>query len=157
MPLFLRSARNHNILKYIDLAFLRVFFLGFFMAYSSLLVSPTEQSYDNTRYHKTSWALLNSSGLSSGNPSTGTLDYSDRSVQVVGTFGSGGSVQIQGSNDGGTTWSPLSNPAGTVINITGSSQINQITELAEQVKPVVTAGDATTSLTVWLMMRRDKI
>ncbi len=34
-------------------------------------------------------------------------DYADRSVQVKGTFGVGGNLRFEGSNDGGTTYRSL--------------------------------------------------
>jgi hypothetical protein len=91
-----------------------------------------------------------------GGPVTGksiSLDhFQDRCVQVIGTFGSGGSISIQGSNDGGTTWVTLTDPLGNALTFT-SAGMKQITELPHMLKPIVTAGDGTTSLAVWLHMR----
>ena len=75
--------------------------------------------------------------------------YSDRTVQVVGTFGSGGSVSIQGSNDGGTTWATLTDQAGSALTFT-STGLRQILQLPHMIRPNVTAGDGTTSLTVYI-------
>lgn len=78
--------------------------------------------------------------------------WQDRTVQVLGTFGTGGSVTIQGSNDGGTTWVALTDPLGNALTFT-SAGMKQITELPYQIRPSVTAGDGTTALAVWLAMR----
>lgn len=42
----------------------------------------------------------------------GAVQYADRSVQVVGTFGAGGSITFQGSNDG-TNWAALNTAQGS--------------------------------------------
>lgn len=82
----------------------------------------------------------------------GMQDYQDRTVQITGTFGSGGSVKIEGSNDGGTTWATLTDPLGNTLVFT-SAGMKQITELPALIRPNVTAGDGTTSLNVYLHMR----
>jgi hypothetical protein len=79
------------------------------------------------------------------------VDYSDRCFQVTGTFGAGGSVTIQGSNDG-TNWASLADPQGNALVFT-SQRIEQALELPRFVRPLVTAGDGTTSLTVTLCMK----
>jgi len=79
-------------------------------------------------------------------------NYQDRSVQITGTFGAGGSVSIRGSNDGGTTWATLTDPLGNALTFT-STGLKQITELPEYIAPFVTAGDGTTALTVDLLAR----
>jgi hypothetical protein len=79
------------------------------------------------------------------------VDYSDRCLQVAGTFGAGGSVTIQGSNDG-TNWASLADPQGNALVFT-SQRIEQALELPRFVRPLVTAGDGTTSLTVTLCMK----
>jgi hypothetical protein len=79
-------------------------------------------------------------------------NYQDRTVQVVGTFGAGGSVTIQGSNDGGTTWAALSDPLGNALTFTAAG-MKAITELPYEIRPSVTAGDGTTAIDVWLHMR----
>jgi len=72
--------------------------------------------------------------------------FSERSIQLSGTFGSGGSVSVMGSNDG-TTWAAL----GSAITSAG---IRQVAETTLYLKPSVTAGDGTTSITVSLLIRR---
>jgi len=57
--------------------------------------------------------LVTWSGLLNGD--TGTPleepDFGDRTVQIGGTFGAGGSVTLQGSNDG-TNWVAVTDPKG---------------------------------------------
>lgn len=79
-------------------------------------------------------------------------DFQDRTVQITGTFGTGGSVTIQGSNDDGTTWATLTDPLGNNLTFTAAG-MKQITELPQYIRPFVTAGDGTTSLNVYLHMR----
>lgn len=77
--------------------------------------------------------------------------YQDRTVQIGGTFGVGGSVTIQGSNDG-TNWATLTDPLGNALTFTAAG-MKQITELPYQIRPSVTAGDGTTVIDVWLHAR----
>ena len=76
---------------------------------------------------------------------------SDRTVQVVGTFGTGGSVEIEGSNDG-INWAPLTDPRGNLLIFSGS-KIEAVSELTRYLRPRITGGDGTTALTVTLLMR----
>lgn len=78
--------------------------------------------------------------------------WQDRTIQITGTFGTGGSVTMKGSNDGGTTWVALTDPLGNALTFT-SAGMKQITELPYEIRPEVTAGDGTTSLNAWLAMR----
>lgn len=78
--------------------------------------------------------------------------FQDRTVQVTGTFGTGGSVTIQGSNDGGTTWTSLTDPLGNALTF-GAAGLKQITELPYEIRPSVTAGDGSTAINVWLHAR----
>lgn len=71
--------------------------------------------------------------------------FQDRSVQVTGTFGTGGSVAVQGSNDG-TNYAALRDPSSTTIAITAAG-IKSVLEATLHMRPAVTAGDGTTSLT----------
>lgn len=75
---------------------------------------------------------------------------SDKTVQVTGTFGAGGSVQIEGSNDGGATWHVLNDPQGTALVFT-AAKTEAILENTQLIRPNVTAGDGTTLLNVLLI------
>lgn len=79
-------------------------------------------------------------------------EYGDRSVQVTGTFGTGGTVLIEGSNDG-TNWATLADPQGNALSFT-ATKIEQVLEAVRYIRPRVSAGDGTTSLTATLYARR---
>lgn len=78
-------------------------------------------------------------------------DFPDRTVQVSGTFGVGGTVVFEGSNNG-TAWSTLTDPQGNAISKT-SAAVETVTEVPRYVRPQVTAGDGSTSLTVTMLAR----
>lgn len=74
----------------------------------------------------------------------------DQTVQVFGTFGSGGTVIIEGSCEATpSNWFPLVDPQGNPISFTAAGG-ELVLELVAHVRPRVTAGDGTTSLTVLL-------
>jgi len=75
----------------------------------------------------------------------------DRSIQISGTFGVGGSVTIQGSNDG-TNFVALTDPQGNAITKTAAA-IEQVSEVTRYIRPSVTAGDGSTSLVVSMLIR----
>ena len=77
--------------------------------------------------------------------------YSDRSIQLTGTFG-GASVTIGGSNDG-ITYHALSTPAGDALTLSAAG-LYQILELPVFIKPRVFGGDGTTNINVILAGRR---
>lgn len=79
-------------------------------------------------------------------------NFADRSIQFSGTFGTGGSVTLQGSNDG-TNWQPLTDPQGNAITKTAAA-IEQVLESTRFIRPVVTAGDGTTAIVCTLFARR---
>lgn len=83
------------------------------------------------------------------------MDYADRSVQVTGTFGAGGNLRIQGSNDDGTTYAALNDPQGNALNI-AAAKIEQVSEIPLLTRPLVTAGDGTTDLDVSIVCRRSR-
>ncbi len=74
-------------------------------------------------------------------------------VQVAGTPGAGGTVVIQGSNDGGTTWSVLSDWQGNALSFTAAG-IKTARDRALLIRPSVTAGDGTTAFQVRLIACR---
>lgn len=75
----------------------------------------------------------------------------DRCIQVAGTFGSA-TVTVHGSNDG-TNYAALRDNTGTAISIT-TAAIRQIGEIPTYVKPVISGGDGTQSLTIIIAERR---
>lgn len=78
-------------------------------------------------------------------------NFADRSVQVVGDFGVGGNVRIEGSLDG-TNYATLTDPQGNALDIT-TAKIEAITELVRWIRPRVTAGDGSTNLTVIMLLK----
>lgn len=79
------------------------------------------------------------------------IGSADRSVQVTGTFGTGGTVLIEGSNDG-TNYATLHDPGGNALSLT-SAQIVAVLEVSAYTRPRVSAGDGTTALAVTLLVR----
>jgi hypothetical protein len=77
--------------------------------------------------------------------------YTDKSVQVSGTFGSGGSIRLLGSNDG-INWNVLTDPQGNNLVVTASA-IKYVAEATRWIKPEVTAGDGTTNLKVSILLK----
>lgn len=90
-------------------------------------------------------------------------NYSDKCVQVYGTFGVGGSISFYGSNDvadlalqpdnAASGWCPLVDPQGNAITKTAKG-IEQILENPRYITAKVTAGDGTTNLKVFITCRR---
>lgn len=77
--------------------------------------------------------------------------FADKSVTFTGTFGAGGTVKLQGSNDG-SNWFDLTDPQGNAISKT-SAALEAVTENTQYIRPFVSAGDGTTSLTAVLVAR----
>lgn len=96
------------------------------------------------RYLTYTWAAL-------ANGDTGNWlkagDLVDVSVQTLGTFGTGGTVVLQGSLDGGTTVAGLTDPQGNALSFTAAG-LKAVLENVPYVRPSVTAGDGSTALTV---------
>jgi hypothetical protein len=109
--------------------------------------------FANDWIHIITWSGLTFSGLDSGRPIQ-MAGSSDRSVQFTGTFGTGGSVLFEGSNDG-TNYFTLTDPQGNTIVKTAAGG-EQVIELTRYVRPRVTAGDGTTSITCSLLLKRVK-
>lgn len=78
--------------------------------------------------------------------------YADRTIQLDGTFGAGGSITVQGSNDN-SNWFALTDPQGVAITKTAAA-LKTITEVPRYIRPIVTAGDGTTTLNTRLIVRR---
>lgn len=77
-----------------------------------------------------------------------------RSIQFEGTFGAGGTIVLQGSNEATpTNWQTLSDVQGNDISKT-SADLEQCQDVSRWVRPKVTAGDGTTSLTATMILVR---
>jgi hypothetical protein len=83
-------------------------------------------------------------------------DHADRALHVRGTFG-GATVTFQGSNEptapAGAGVVLTSAPTGASISLTAAGA-RQIVEAMRWVRPVLSGGDGTTSLTVDVIARR---
>ncbi|MGL5735553.1 MAG: hypothetical protein ACRCYS_11865 [Beijerinckiaceae bacterium] len=82
----------------------------------------------------------------------GGIGSGDRTAQVTGIFGAGGTVIVEGSIDG-VNWFQLRDPAGVAISFTAGG-IRAVLECPPLIRPRVTAGDGTTSITALISVRR---
>lgn len=73
-------------------------------------------------------------------------------LQVYGTFGAGGTILLEGSNDG-VVYATLDDFNGDPVSITAAS-IVYLSQTPVFVRMRVSAGDVTTSLTAILLLRR---
>lgn len=79
-------------------------------------------------------------------------DWADRAMQITGTFGAGGTVVFEGSNDG-VNYATLNDTSGVALSLT-SAGIRQMNEAPLMIRPRVTAGDGTTALVASVLGRR---
>lgn len=113
-----------------------------------MAVRDHQQAWVQSGVSRTVWSgLLNTD---TGSPQKDAA-LPDRSVQVGGTFGAGGSVALKGSNDG-VTYFTLTDPQGNALVFTANA-IEQVQENTLFTRPEVLAGDGTTNLTVTLISR----
>lgn len=114
-----------------------------------MAVRNAAQTWMQKGVSRTVWTgLLNGD---TGSPESGA-QLSDKSVQVVGTVGAGGSVSIQGSNDL-VNWNILTDPQGNLLTFTTQPALEQIQENPFYIRPIVTAGDGTTNFSVTLISK----
>jgi hypothetical protein len=79
--------------------------------------------------------------------------YSDKTVQVSGTFGVGGTILIEGSvMRDSPVFETLNDSQGNALSFTGP-KIEAIVENPYQVRPIVTVGDGTTAIDVYLLVK----
>lgn len=98
-------------------------------------------------YTKLSWATALLNGDTGDVAIVG--EYPWMSVCVQGTLGSGGSCQMEASYDGGTTWAVVGGP---VTSFGGQSAVVVVLQGPfDKIRPHVTAGDGTTSLTFYVI------
>ena len=85
-------------------------------------------------------------------------DFSSKTFQVNGTFGAGGTVVIEGSNDATnpTNVNTLTNWQATALTTTVAAFLTA-RDMPIWVRPHVTAGDGTTAITVTCAMHRADI
>jgi hypothetical protein len=82
--------------------------------------------------------------------------FNSRSVQVVGTAGIGGKVQIKGSNVPSQDDPPfdvLSDTRHGLLEFSSAGSLRQVAEVCHQLRPEVVAGDENTRFDVYLYMK----
>lgn len=100
--------------------------------------------------------VINWSGLLNGDDGAPVEmpGSADRTVQFLGTFGTGGTIIIEGTNEQTpTTYFPLTDPQGNAISKTAASG-ESVLELTRWIRPRVTAGDGSTNLQALLLVKR---
>jgi hypothetical protein len=117
-----------------------------------IVVSTTPNQNQSAHVLHTWSGLLNADD---GSPVDVSL-FRGATLQVTGVFGAGGSMAMDGSNDGGATWFPLNADSGTPapIAVTAAGSAVLQTTALRQVRPRVTAGDGTTNLVARLYAAR---
>jgi len=116
---------------------------------TTAVVTTLPDTMDYRGMVKYTWNLANGE---SGDPVT-SVNHADRSVQISGTFGAGGTVELRGSLDGGTTYAVLTDQNDNNLSIT-AAKMESVMQLTEYFRPVVTAGDGTTALKITLLAKR---
>ena len=117
-----------------------------------MAIQQASQSYPingNNNFLLVSWLPL--ANGDSGDPFI-LSQYSDRSVQINGTFGAGGTVVLQGTNDG-VNYTTLTDNQGNALSFT-STKLVQVMEICVAIRPLVTAGDGTTAINVNMLVRK---
>ena len=114
---------------------------------ATVTYTSNDYAIENQVYTWTSLTTTNTDGQPAGYSGSG-----DRTIQVTGTFGAGGTVHVQGSNDG-SNWFQLKDPSNTAIAFTAAG-LRAILESPLYVRPYINAGDGTTSITAILAVRR---
>lgn len=114
------------------------------------MINHTEQSYLADHVIDTWAALTLANGTGDG---AGYAGSGQRTIQVTGTFGAGGTCIVEGTLDN-ANWFQLNDPAGTALSFTAAG-LKGIREDVIAVRPRVTAGDGTTSLAAVMTVRRN--
>jgi hypothetical protein len=79
----------------------------------------------------------------------------EKSVQLSGTLGVGGNARIEGSNHTSTpVWGTLKDADGADLNLNAIGMFRMVRETPYQIRPIITAGDGSTNLTVKLLLTR---
>jgi hypothetical protein len=79
----------------------------------------------------------------------------DKTFSVAGTFGAGGSIQLEGDNIDGTKGIILKDTGGNNIVMTAAGTV-AIAAVPLFMRPKVTAGDGTTALTPSIVSTKAK-
>lgn len=95
--------------------------------------------------------------LTTANPDGNPINYASNGMggvtfQVTGTWGAGGALVIEGSNDG-TNFFTLSDQANAALTLSANG-LKTVRDTPMFIRPRVTGGDGTTSLTVIAAMQK---
>lgn len=110
-----------------------------------------------TREDKPGRTYLATWTLTTADPTGGALELpgaSDRSIQVLGTFG-GATIAVEGSNDGGTTWAALHDPGGNAVTFTAAG-INAISENVLKIRTRLSTVGVGATINAYLLSRSTK-
>ena len=96
------------------------------------------------------------SGLDNGDSGTPFVAplFADKTATVRGTFGSGGNVKIQGSDDGTNFFTMTTNDTTVDLAAVAAAAGFALVENPQYIRPNVTAGDGATDITVVFTCRR---
>ena len=112
-------------------------------------INHTRTQIGNVRSLVANWEGLANGDVGEAIPFS---QYTDKSLQVTGVFGAGGNLRFEGSNNNGVTWGVLTDPQGNALDFT-TAKIEMVTEATWLVRPSVTAGDGTTLLNAYLLIK----
>lgn len=76
--------------------------------------------------------------------------FADKTIQVLGNFGSGGVVQVQGRNLTGGAWGVCHDAQGADIAVEDNDPII-IAESPLELRPFISAGNGSTDLDVYIV------
>lgn len=113
--------------------------------------SVDQYKVDHEIYTWTPLTTTNADGQPTGYAGSG-----QRTIQITGTWGVGGACIVEGSLDGGATWFQLNDLGGTAISLTANG-LKGVREDVPLIRPRVTGGDGTTSLTAIISIRRSTL
>lgn len=82
-------------------------------------------------------------------------NYSDKTMQSVGDYSGSASVSMRGSNEG-ATYSVLNDGAGNALTNTADA-VKTVLENPRFIKPTIASGDGSTSITVTLLIRKERM
>lgn len=115
--------------------------------------NPEDISRDGSAL-RFSWSGANALANGDSTSPIPFCEFADRSVQVLGTFGAGGTIVFEGSNDGGATYATLNDLSGGNAWSKTAAGIDGVAEITQLARARVTGGDGTTSLEVHVVLRR---
>lgn len=110
-------------------------------------ISHTRQDTKNSRTILVTWSPLQNGDDGDAIPFS---QYADKSVQVAGDFGVGGTVVFEGTNNG-VDWATLTDAQGNNLSFS-AAKIELVAEATLHVRPRVTAGSGA-SISVTLLAR----